>query len=273
VCKLAREHVTVVLNGDGGDENFAGYPRYRRIARDVFLDRFKPVYPLAVSVSKLGQKTPLRSLADRSLRFLQKSSLSLGSRFASYNCYFTNNDKDKILRRSLGSDVYRLVEDEFSRSDFPDARDNALSFDFGYYIPDDLMSKMDMASMSVGLEARSPFLDHQFVELVARMPFSLKLKNFSVAKYILKKSLEPRIPFENLYRPKVGFSSPLSVWFSGRLAPFATSTLLSKKALINEFIKPDEVKNMFESNKSKSDFGMQLWNLLQLELWLQAYFK
>jgi asparagine synthase (glutamine-hydrolysing) len=273
VCKMARDHVKVVLNGDGGDENFAGYPRYRRIARDVFMDRFRPAYPFIDAVAGLGQKTPLRPLSGRIQRFLKKSSLGLGSRFASYNCYFTNADLKRILKKSLGRDTYELVEKEFAETDFKDPRDNALAFDFRYYIPDDLMAKMDMASMSVGLEARSPFLDHRFVELAAQIPFSLKLKNFSIPKYILKKALEPLVPHENLYRPKVGFSSPLSVWFSGRMAPFAASTLLSKTALINEFIDHREVKNMFESNKHKDDFGMQLWNLLQLELWLQAFFK
>jgi len=124
--------------------------------------------------------------------------------------------------------------------------------------------------MAVSLEARSPFLDHNMIELACKIPFNLKLKN-GEHKYILKKALEKIVPNENLYRPKLGFSVPLDKWFTGRLKKYAESVLLNKNALTKTIFNRDEIRRMLKNHTEKTDFGPKLWSLLTLELWFRKF--
>jgi len=181
--------------------------------------------------------------------------------------------RGNYLPQNLNS--YQLYRDRFSSSKALDIRDAALFADLTTYLPDDLLAKVDIASMANSLEARSPLLDHQMVELAAKMDFDLKVKGYgknAILKYIFKKALEGIVPHENLYREKRGFSIPLSKWFTGDLNKYTKKVLLNKHAKTKELLNQEEIKRMLNSHSEETDFAPQLWNLLTLELWFQAYF-
>ncbi len=269
VSEMTRKYVTVALNGDGGDENFAGYPnRYMRLQRDVDYDYWiQQVRPIAAKILK-----PLRKARN----FFEKSKLPLYNRFASYNKIF---DPEELKSHTIGKlyhlaakiNPYRIVDKCFESFKGPDLKDAGLEFDLQYFLPDQLLTKVDIASMAVSLEARSPLLDHNMIELACKIPFTLKVKN-GESKYILKKALESIVPKENLYRQKMGFTIPLNKWFSGKLNLYAKHVLLSKKSRIKEFFDKNYLKMMVLENNQTEDFGPRIWSLMSLELWLQSYF-
>jgi len=267
VSKEARKHVTVTLNGDGGDENFAGYPnRYLRLKRDVdyakWIEKLRPLMALKIK---------------RVSNFLDKSKLPLYERFTSYNQIFSLDDifslaTDGLKGTLTTKNLYKKVRECFENFSGKDLKDAGLKFDLLYFLPDQLLTKMDIASMRYSLETRSPLLDQKFIELACKIPFNLKVKN-GETKYIFKKALETIVPKENLYRPKMGFTIPLNEWFKGNLNSYSKSCLLSKNSLIKNFIDLNKIKPMIKSNNCKEDFGPKIWSLIMLELWLESYFK
>lgn len=269
VSQMAKKHVTVVLNGDGGDENFAGYPnRYNRLKRDVDYDYWiRIIRPIAAKLLKSVPKVN---------NFLEKAKLPLYQRFASYNKIFTpieltENSKGEILSLTKDSDPYEIVDKVFKTFKGFDLKDAGLKFDLEYFLPDQLLTKMDIASMAVSLEARSPLLDQEMIELGCKIPFNLKVKN-GESKYILKKAFESIVPKENLYRPKMGFTLPLHKWFSGKLNSYAENLLLNKKSFVKNIIDTDYIIMMLKDNNKSQDFGPRLWALMSLELWFRSYF-
>ncbi len=269
VSEMARKYVTVALNGDGGDENFAGYPnRYMRLRRDVDYDFWiQKMRPIAAKLLRNSSKAK---------NFFEKSKLPLYLRFASYNKLFdpaeiSNYTKGEGFASVKTHNPYKIVNRCFKMFKGRDLKDAGLKFDLLYFLPDQLLTKMDIATMAVSLEARSPLLDHKMIELAGKIPFNLKLKK-GESKYILKKALEEIVPKQNLYRPKVGFGIPLQNWFSGTLNKYAKDILLSPKSQIREFFDMDYIKEILENNNRQGDFGPRLWALMSLELWLKAYF-
>ena len=265
ICQMARKHVTVILNGDGGDENFAGYDRYRRISRDRIMDIYggviKPIaFPTAGRIS------------SRANNFLKKSSLPISERFASYIEIFSELNKNEMLYKTPYLNSYRVIKSAFENSGSSDPREQALYWDLSRYLPDELLPKIDITSMSVGLEARSPLLDRKFIEIASSIPFGLKYKN-GVNKYIFKKALESILPHDILYRKKMGFSIPLQNWFLGSLSEYTKIFLLNKKGFVKTVIDENNILDMLSRHSLKTDFGPKLWNLLSLELWYNAYFK
>lgn len=267
VSKETSKHVKVVLNGDGADESFAGYPnRYLRLKRDVdyakWIEFARPA--AALGIKKINN-------------FLDKSKLPLYERFNTYNQIFSLEDiygvsKDPITRTMTTTNMYKNVRKCFRMFKGRDIKDAGLKFDLLYFLPDQLLTKMDIATMRYSLEARSPFLDYKMIELSGKIPFRLKVKN-GETKYILKKALEELVPKENLYRPKVGFTIPLDKWFKGDINPYAAKVLLSKNSLIKEYIDIKKIKPMIYSNDSNIDYGPKIWTLLMLELWMKDYFS
>ncbi len=270
VAQMTKKYVTVALNGDGGDENFAGYPnRYMRLRRDINYDFWiQKIRPVAAGLLKNFPKAH---------NFFEKAKLPLYLRFASYNRIFTtdeilNHGRKDILESANSQNPYDIVEKIFTLFKGRDPKDAGLKFDLMYFLPDQLLAKMDIASMANSLETRSPLLDQEMIELACKIPFNLKVKN-GETKYILKKAFEKIVPKENLYRPKVGFGIPLDKWFSGKLNGYAKNILLSKKSFIRNFFDEDYVKLMVEDNNKSEDFGPRLWTLMSLELWLESYFR
>lgn len=240
VSKEASKSLKVALNGDGGDENFAGYPnRYMRLKRDVD-------YNLLIN---LVNKFPFKTGITKVDNYIKKSKAPIYQKFASYNRFFDTGD-------------YSIEKEVFEKFKGNDLKDAGLKFDLTHSLSEFLIPKIDIATMSYGLEARSPLLDHKMIELGCKIPFNLKVKN-GESKYIFKKALESIVPKENLYRPKMGFTISLEDWFKGDLNSYFKKTVLNKKALINEFI---DLSDLDISANTKK------WNLLMLELWLQNYF-
>lgn len=270
VSEMTKKYVTVALNGDGGDENFAGYPnRYMRLRRDVDYDYW-------IQKIRPGAALLLKSF-PKANNFLEKAKFPLYRRFASYNKIF---DPEEITYRSRGElskyaskeNQYEIINLCFKKFNGKDLKDAGLKFDLMYFLPDQLLAKVDIASMAVSLEARSPLLDHKMIELAAKIPFNLKVKN-NIPKYIQKKAFEKIVPKENLYRQKMGFSIPLGKWFSGKLNPYAKNVLLSKGAQVKKFFDEESIRMMIENNNASEDFGPRLWSLMSLELWYRAYFS
>ncbi len=257
VSREAKKYVTVALNGDGGDENFAGYPnRYMRLKRDVDYGYW---------ISKLR---PLSALKIKKVsNFLDKSKLPLYEKFVSYNQIFPI---DEILKFSSGdlqktlttNNLYKYVRKTFNSFTGKDIKNAGLKFDLQYFLPDQLLAKMDIASMRSSLESRSPLLDHKMIELACKIPFNLKVKN-GESKYIFKKALEKIVPKENLYRPKMGFTISLEDWFKGDLNKYFREKI-NNKSLLNNYI---DFNNITLDNYQKK------WSLLMLELWLENYFS
>lgn len=270
VSEMTKKYVTVALNGDGGDENFAGYPnRYLRLRRDVDYDFWiKNMRPVAAGLLKSFPKAK---------NFFEKAKLPLYNRFASYNKIFSpdelsNHSTGKIHELAITENAYRIVDNCFRMFNGKDIKDAGLKFDLLYFLPDQLLTKMDIATMAVSLEARSPLLDQKMIELAASIPFNLKIKN-GECKYILKKAFESIVPKENLYRPKVGFGIPLDKWFSGNLNGYAKRVLLGRDSRLGEFFDMEYIRGIVEDNNKREDFGPRLWALMSLELWIESYFS
>jgi asparagine synthase (glutamine-hydrolysing) len=146
-----------------------------------------------------------------------------------------------------------------------------LYLDLLCYLPNDILVKVDIASMANSLEVRSPFLDHEVVSFAASLPSNMKRRGLTT-KYILKKTLERILPHEILYRPKHGFQVPISEWFRGDLRAPVRDVLLAPRTIEREFFKPLQVKRLIEEHESQHrDHGTRLWTLLNLELWMRTY--
>lgn len=240
VSKLAREHVKVVLNGDGGDENFAGYKHHLKLQRDYNL------FPIIRHIPFGKYPNSMKN--------------GVLEKYISYKSQFPNHKSQDIYRQA------------FKKSRAKDPRDQAMYADFKYFLPDDLLTKIDMASMKFALECRSPYLDRELVKLAAKIPYDLKVKN-GETKYILKKAMLRILPRNIVYRPKMGFTVPLSRWFTKELKSYARSILITSQSHLNDFISQNQIKQMLNDHTESNDFGPKLWLLLMLELWYRSYFN
>lgn len=275
VARETRKHVTVALNGDGGDECFAGYERhaamrlaesYRRLpglVRESLVEQGMRLLP-----TPKARHSRVRSIQ----RFLKAASLPSVERYLRWISVFHTEAKDKLYtnefrRETAGHDPADLLTPWFARANGAGVVDAALLTDTMTYLPNDLLVKVDIASMAVSLEARSPFLDHHVIEFAASLPEHLKLRRLTT-KYLLKRVLRKLLPAENLNRRKMGFGVPVGHWFRTGMQPFLREMLLSEKAFKRGFFKPEAVKRIIEQHTcGERDYGHQLWALLMLELW------
>jgi asparagine synthase (glutamine-hydrolysing) len=164
-----------------------------------------------------------------------------------------------------------MVAKELAKANGAGVVDASLLTDTMTYLPNDLLVKMDIASMAVSLEARSPFLDHHLVEFAASLPENLKLRGLKT-KYLLKRVLKRLVPHENLTRRKMGFGVPIGSWFRGSLQPLLRETVLSDRALKRRLFKPEAVRALVEQHVTQRvDHSHRLWSLLMLELWFQRF--
>jgi asparagine synthase (glutamine-hydrolysing) len=279
VSKLAREHVTVILNGDGGDENFAGYGRYKANQVSGFMHSFVPL-PLARLVYPLVRLIPHGKDPDnffwRLKRFLQEYTNTPELRNAQWLCHFTTEMKEDIytddfLCRFANTDSFELILNRCGEAEADSFLDRVLYADVMMYLPDDLLVKVDVASMANSLEVRSPFLDHEFMEFAAGIPAEMKLKGLTT-KYILKEALRNILPDEVLFREKMGFGVPIDYWFRNELKGMVYDTLLSEKAVSRGYFKKESIKKILDEHVSeKWNWHNHIWNLLMLELWHRMF--
>jgi len=278
VSKLTREHVTVALNGDGGDESFAGYERYWA---DVLAARYEHIpHILRESIRQAANLLPYRenrwSFSRRLRRFLNGVADEPARRYVRWLCYFSNDMKDDLYtgeftRAMAAHDSVRLTEDIYARSDAPTLLEKALDADVNMYLPYDLLVKVDIASMANSLEARSPFLDHKVMEFAASLPAHLKLRG-GQGKFLLKKAFEPMLPREVLYRKKMGFGVPINRWLRSDLKQPAYDILLDSRTIGRGYFKRQAVQQLLDDHVSmRADHSYRLWALLWLELWHRMF--
>ena len=278
LCKMARDHVTVVLTGDGGDENFAGYPRYDRVVDSSAAARVRHLLRLVKDRARsawhldgtLGDR--VRTLIPpwpRDMR-QQRYYESVTHFHEVYQRQFYSAD---FYRQTRAWPATAIIRRHYEDVSGPTLLDRTLAVDLRLYLPDTLMTKVDVAGMAHSLEARMPFLDHRFVEFCATIPSGLKLDAHGVSKAILKQACVPFLPHEVISRRKMGFGVPLDHWFRNDLKAFAYDTLLSARAAQRGYFRPDAVRALLDRHLSgtQGSWHYHLWNLLMLELWHQMF--
>ncbi|MBI4353709.1 MAG: asparagine synthase (glutamine-hydrolyzing) [Candidatus Omnitrophica bacterium] len=272
LSRLTREHVTVALNGDGGDEAFAGYGRHaaNRLAEQwqaVPSAARRPVEWLVArwpSVSSDRQRLP-----GRLQRFLQAAASSRAGRYERWVGVMEAELRSTVAGRPTGALNHGMIEQLCEATQELDAVDAALAVDTAFYLPTDLLVKMDIMSMANSLEARSPFLDHHVVEFAARLPSSMKLRRLT-SKALLKRALAGLLPDETLHRRKWGFAVPISAWFRTELRGMLEDVLLASQVARDGLLRQDGVTALVQAHLSgRADYAHQLWTLLMLELWVR----
>ncbi len=267
VSQTARRTVTVALSGDGGDENFAGYRRY---AVDAAENRMRSMVPgFMRGLVFGGMRTLLRPFGKGQAKFANLARDPLAAYFAS-SAAFDEAQKRRLLSDGVvgayrGHQTIDYFREYYERCDAPDHLSKLLYLDIKTYMCEDILTKVDRASMAVSLEVRCPVLDHEFMELAARIPSSLKLRG-GEKKWIFKKSLESLLPNEILYRPKMGFGVPLPQWLRGELKDYAYELLLKSDAT-REYFRQDAVKSLWDEHQAGRERSMALWTLMMFSLW------
>jgi len=275
VSEMARRKVTVALNGDGGDECFLGYNRYKAMHHLSRLDgmpRWSRI-GLGRSLALTPPALQRRFKIPRIRALLQAPDQRPSRRYAFTIVYFTDDDKaagyGSAMQQHLAGAALDLLEPYFAEAD--SLVSGANWADIHTYLPDDLMVKVDVASMAHGLESRSPLLDHVFMEWAADLPEQLKMAH-GETKALFKSAMEPYLPSELLYRPKMGFGCPVDHWFRNELKEFAYETLLSQSARERDLFRPAYVRQLLEEHCAFTrDHHTRLWALLMLELWFQMW--
>lgn len=273
VSKLAREHVTVILSGDGGDETFAGYGRYPWATDMAQYDFIPPAarrvlfgWPSALLPDGVRGKGMLRHLSkDPFGRYAGQVSQGDPSYF---NGLFSDSFKTSLDQQSTGDRFLREFYDACNSSDY---LTRIQYLDTKTYLAEDILTKVDRASMLCSLETRAPLLDHELLELAARIPSSLKLKN-GTTKYIMKKSLEGILPGNILYRKKMGFGVPLVHWFKGDLVDYSRDILFSTAARQRGFFNMHQIEKLLDQHqKTGRDLSPRIWGLLFFEHWCRNW--
>ncbi|MEA2442779.1 MAG: hypothetical protein QOJ12_71 [Thermoleophilales bacterium] len=266
LAELAGRHVTVALNGDGGDEGFAGYGRYARMAA---LQRLRQApAPTRAASARIG-----RVLGGRLGRLGHSLGAPESDVYGQSVYVFDAAARRRVLAPGLlaeldGWRAESILEEPWAAAARDDV-DRLLAVDIATYLPGDLLVKMDIATMAHGVEARSPFLDHQLLEFAARLPADLKLRAGS-GKHLLKRALRGILPDEILDRPKMGFGVPLERWFRGDLAALPRELLMDPSAHCREYMVGSEIERMLaEHGEGSRDHAMRIWALVQLETWHQ----
>jgi asparagine synthase (glutamine-hydrolysing) len=277
VSKVARDHVTVALSGDGGDENFAGYRRYYFDQRENLIRSWLPAVVRQPVFGALASLYPKADWAPRVFRgkatFQNLARCPVEAYFRSVAACQPELKSDLLhgdIKRQLRSyHSLDVLRDYYDKADTDDLLSRIQYVDIKTYLTDDILAKVDRASMAVSLEVRAPILDHKFMELAARIPSSFKLRGIK-GKYIFKKALERRLPESILYRKKMGFAVPLAQWFRGELKEMAHETLFGNHW--GDLLDSSAVKKVWgEHQKGFRDRSTELWTLFMFRLWQSKF--
>lgn len=278
VSQLTRQHVTVALTGDGGDELFAGYPRYKAVAMGQAIDRVPWLRRLLGA--GFWQHGPgdgrQKSLGRRWKRFTAAVALPTRRRYLDWISIFNESRRadlyrDEFVEQLDGDDPFQFLDAAWSRMAGRDAVTAASLTDLLTYLPCDLMTKVDIASMGQGLECRQPFLDPQVVEFSASLPSRLKFRR-GKGKRLLRAAFGELLPAEIWTRPKMGFGVPLDHWFRGELRELTHDTLLDPAAQTHAWFRVEAIRRLIEQHESgEFDHAYRLWSLVFLELWLKQW--
>lgn len=280
VSQLARQKVTVALAGDGGDENFAGYSKYRIDQAENQLRRLFPgalrraLFPgLGRMAGRIG--SPVTRKAESLLGTL---AMDPDRAFFTTNCFFRQGLWDELVRDDLRRETAEYDPAEITRAHYADADTDdhlgkILYTDLKTYLPGDILVKVDRMSMAHSLETRAPLLDYRVVEYAASLPSALKLHR-GEKKYLLKKSFEGMLPDDVLYRQKMGFSVPLAHWLRHEIRGLADSVFSDDDGGLAECFDMNKVRQLWQRHLQGQDHHTQeLWSMVAFELWWRAYQK
>ena len=281
VSRETRRDVTVALNGDGGDEAFGGYLRYVGMKAERLVAG-APNWAKHGALAAVGlfPKTAPFNFFWRLEKFLKFSVMNtLERRYLSTVSFFGPGETDGLYSTKfsnlLGKEkgyAERYISGLFAKIPGDDLLNRMSYVDIRSYLPECLMTKMDIASMANSLETRSPFLDHKVLEFAFRLPGHLKLKGLRGTKWILKETFKDMLPPDIYKRGKMGFGVPLGIWFRGELKDYWAGACLSKKALDRGYFKSEELFRLWDEHQAgRRDHGYKLWALLMLELWHRQY--
>ncbi|MDA8743118.1 asparagine synthase (glutamine-hydrolyzing) [Rubripirellula amarantea] len=278
LSELTRREVTVALSGDGGDELFAGYERYRALWLSQRLQRLFPVrsIPGIGLVQRLPDSNKQRSLIRRAKRFLEAIGEPASRRYMNWLQIFPESMRaslytDEFLESLPGDDPFDFLDSVWSRSEGRDVVTRASMSDVFSYLPCDLCTKVDIASMAHGLEVRQPMLDYRIVEFAGSLPVNLKFRGHR-GKLILEDTFGSLIPQSIFTRKKMGFGIPIAGWFRNELREMVHDTLLASDARIGPYFRREVVAELVRSHETNEhNHGYRLWNLLILEKWLREW--
>ena len=278
LSELTRRHVTVALNGDGGDESFGGYRRY--VGNDVA--RRLQIIPSAVTraaegvLTRIGTGSVQNTKRARLLRLSQAIRLDPAARYDMWIACFNSNERSALYTGDFAEYATQngaggVIQSAYASSDAPTLIERLLDVDAQTHLPDQLLVKMDIASMAHSLEVRSPLLDHVFMEMAARLPLSAKVSR-GTSKRLLKAAVRPWIPGNVLDQPKRGFSMPVASWLRNELRQLPAAVLLDSRARERGMFEKREIERLIATHQSgTADHSNKLWALIQLELWFRTY--
>ncbi|MBM3251170.1 MAG: asparagine synthase (glutamine-hydrolyzing) [Candidatus Omnitrophica bacterium] len=274
-----KKFVTVALNGDGGDESFAGYERYQAMKLAESYNRLPLFFREAmrkVALRLLPDSPHVKNRRRKIRRFLENVSMPFYPRYCRWVSMISYREKDMLYHPGFKQQLDNYNPADWLR-DYPALPndmglvDRLLATDIKTNLANDLLVKMDIASMANSLETRAPFLDQDVMQFSARLPGNFKIKGL-IKKYILKKAIKNLIPAENIYRAKMGFGVPVGTWMRNELKDFTREILFSSRALKRGYFNPDNLRGYINRHiDGNKDHSLGLWSLLMLELWHQRF--
>jgi asparagine synthase (glutamine-hydrolysing) len=281
VANKTKDYVKVALNGDGGDENFAGYPRYYQTK---FLEKLLKISKKTFLLNRVNKKLIEKIYKNYPYNFYSRVFKWLCEADNSGFCYaytrrltsFSPEWKEKLYSSFFKNEIknynsFEITQKLWEKVNNLDLLEKMIYCDFNLYLPEVLLVKMDIATMSNSIEGRSPFLDNEFVELIASFPPELKLKG-KISKYILKEKLKDFLPEEILKRKKMGFGVPIGKWFRDKLSDYLKEILLSESFKKCDLFNFNEVKKLIdEHTEGDIDHSSRLFLLLVFELWRRIF--
>jgi asparagine synthase (glutamine-hydrolysing) len=273
---LTRRSVTVALSGDGGDEVFLGYPRYRRLHLARSWDRLPRGIRRAAPAAMAAFPGSASSIAGRIRRQSDDTALDRWDRYGRWMSYFDREQRRALYtpefaaRVGVDSAAARLRA-TLESSSAADPVEVAADADMQLYLPEDLLVKIDIASMAYGLEVRSPLLDQDVVEFVARLPRPLKLRGFTL-KSLLRRAMAGVLPDEILRRRKMGFGVPMAGWLRREWREFVQDLLFSTRTIERGYFVPAEVRRCVDEHMSgRATHTHRIWNLVMIEMWHRMF--
>ncbi len=278
VCQLARKHVTVALSGDGGDENFGGYRRYRM---HLMEERLRSALPEGVRRPIFGLLGRVYPKADWAPRMFRAKTTFEGMARTSVQAYFHSVSilrgpmreqlfSESLKRELAGYSASEVFDYHAARAETDDPLSLVQYLDLKTYLVGDINTKVDRASMAHSLEVREPLMDHPLVEWLATLPADLKVRG-QEGKVLFKKAMEPHLSDDILYRPKMGFSVPLARWFRGPLKQRVRDAVLGERLAATGWFNRRYLEHLVDAHQSGvSDYSAPLWTLLMFEAFLRT---
>ncbi|MEZ6034803.1 MAG: asparagine synthase (glutamine-hydrolyzing) [Planctomycetaceae bacterium] len=278
LSRMTREHVTVALTGDAGDELFCGYERYRAVQLTGMTD-FVPAWARRVAssvISRMPTSVEHRSFRRRLKRLFESLAQDPERRYLNWITIFNASRLEWLVTPELwklakNEDPAECIFDAYQQFPMRDFVTRTTATDLQTYLPCDILTKVDIASMAASLECRCPMLDHHVIELAARMPIEVK-QTMKQSKKVLTETFSRLIPADIQTRKKMGFGVPIDHWFRAELKPMLRDILLSPRCLQRGLMNEDAVRQLIDEHTSgRFDHAYRLWNLLCLELWQRLY--